>query len=176
VHLSQKISMSSKKDTYTHGFNVPDSYFENFEARFFKDMNLSEIPENGGFTVPDGYFEALDARLNTASTASEVQPKVIQLIRNKHMRYVAAIAACAILIVSLVKNSSPSVGTMADIELTEISEYIETENLDFDTFDVLALLQEDELTDLNTQNQYITDELLESYLFDTLDDATLLTE
>ena len=168
--------MSNKKDTYKHGFNAPEGYLENFEDRLFADKAVFEFPESDGFKIPDGYFEALDARLIAASKAPEAQPKVIQLYRNKYVRYVAAIAACTILMVTIVNGNDPTSGTIEDIELAAISEYIETENVDFDTFDVIALLQEEELTNLNTQNQYVSEETLETYLLETLEDATLLTE
>jgi hypothetical protein len=168
--------MSNKGETYEHGFKTPKGYFEDFEARIFDESAISKLPDASGFKVPEGYFESFEApELLMAASAKET-PKVIQLLRNKYVRYTAAIAASVILILSIVNNNASVVGTIDDIELTAISEYIEDENVDFDTFDVIALLQEDELTNLNTQNQYITDEILEAYLLETLDDATLLTE
>ena len=168
--------MSHQKDTYKHGFNAPEGYLDSFEDRLFANKSVFELPESDGFKIPDGYFETLETRLIAASKAPEAQPKVIQLYRNKYLRYVAAIAACTILIVTIVKGNASTAGTIDDIELAAISEYIESENVDFDTFDVIALLQEEELTNLNTQNQYVSEETLETYLLETLEDATLLTE
>lgn len=168
--------MSNTGDTYKHGFKTPDGYFEDFEARVFDESSISKLPDTSGFKVPDGYFEAFDAaKLLTAASAKE-SPKVIQLFRNNYVRYTAAIAASVLLMLSIVRDNTSGIGSIDDIELTAISEYIEDEDVDFDTFDVIALLQDEELTNLNTQNQYVTDEILEAYLLEALDDATLLTE
>jgi hypothetical protein len=157
-----------------HGFKVPDSYFSDLEDRLVTKLEEEALPESSGFKVPDGYFDELEERLATQLFPKQRNPKIINLINRKRIYYVAGVAASVMLLVSIFNN--PGSGSLDSINLTAIEMYIEEGSADIDPYDVATLLTDEEFDNLLLESSLVSEESLESYLLENLDDTTLLTE
>ena len=165
--------MKDKKQN--SGFNTPKKYFEDFKDRLFHKLREDLIPKESGFTTPKEYFDQLDSSI-LKNTDTTVHPsKVIQLFSKRTLAYAIAIAACATLIVSIT-NRNGSVNTIGNIELTSIESYIEEGNLDMDSYDIASLLGNKELINIISEKEYISEEVIEDYLLEQIEDASILIE
>ncbi|NND63479.1 MAG: hypothetical protein HKN48_09835 [Flavobacteriaceae bacterium] len=162
----------SKEKKYKHGFKTPEDYFENLEERLFTNLNSEQLPEKSGFGVPQGYFDTLEEKV-MEKVKLEAQPKVVSIFRRKTFIYAASIAACAALVFTLY---TPSTITGDDIQLSEIEEYIESDQLDLDTYDIAQLLTDDDIEGLTLDEELFSEETLETYLLENIDDTSLLIE
>ena len=164
-----------KDQKHTSGFGAPKGYFDEFEDRLFSKMSEDQIPKNSGFKVPKGYFDGLEDKTMENYYELNKSKRVIPLFSRKTLVYAASIAASAVLIFSLMKTDNPITDVDA-IEISTIENYIDEGLLGYDTSDVSALLIDDDLTDLMSENDLITEEMLENFLLENIDDATLLIE
>ena len=113
------------KDKKKHtGFETPDGYFDSFEDRLFSKLSEEIIPKESGFSTPEGYFDQLDDRMIKYVEESEDHSKVIPLFTRRTLLYAASIAACAILIFSLMDHPQ-SITHFEDIEISAIETYID---------------------------------------------------
>ena len=161
-----------KEDKYNHGFNAPDDYFEGFEERLFSKLKEAELPKKHGFDVPNGYFEDLEERI-LQNVAEENIVKVIPLFKRKTFIYAVSVAACAALVFSIyTKNTNEEI----PLRIADIEAYINGDAMDLDSYDIAQLLSEDELDNLTFENEIFSQENLEDYLLENLDDTTLLIE
>ena len=125
--------------------------------------------------MPDGYLGTVDekvmARLDTGET------KVISLFSRKTV-YGAIAAAAAVVLAATIFNS-PATGSDSisfdNIDTQTLTEYINSDAIAFSDDDLLDFVSADQLaTDLINENE-ISDESLESYLLENLDDIDLIT-
>ena len=159
-----------------HGFKAPEDYFETFEERLFNKIGEDSLPKEAGFSVPDAYFSGLEDVVLKKVNASEKQTKVIPLFRKRTLFYVASIAACAAILFMVIKTETNSPDGFNDIQLATLDDYIEAGNLELDTYEVLAMLGDDEIAAINIENDFFSEENLEEYLLENIDDNTLLIE
>lgn len=173
----------NKEGKYKHGFTTPKSYFKDFDERLFDGIKngeiegttptlLEDLPAQPGFKTPDGYFDSLEERIIAAAT-SEDKVKVLPLYRRKAFLYTASIAACLALVFSFFANRFASEETL---QVADIEAYFNNDGIDYDTFDIAQLFTESELDNLTLTEALFTEETLEDYLLEHLDDTTLLTE
>ena len=165
--------MNDKK--HSNGFNTPKDYFEGFEERLFSKISEDSLPKESGFKTPQGYFNQLDSVIIDSVNASTKQGKIIPLFGKRTFYYAAAIAACAMLIFTLT-NSTNSINNIDSIEISNIESYIEDGNLDFDYYDIASLLKDEDLNNINQESEYFSDEILEDYLLENIDDSSILIE
>ena len=161
-----------KEEKYNHGFKAPEDYFQDFEERLFSKLKEAELPKDHGFDVPDGYFENLEERIQQNVT-QEKTVKVIPLLKRKTFIYAVSVAACAALVFSIyTKNTSEEIL----LQIADIEAYIEGDAIDLDSYDIAQLLSEDELDNLGLENEIFSQENLEDYLIENLDDTYLIIE
>ncbi len=165
--------MKNKKQN--HGFDLPKNYFEDFEDRLFIKLSEDKLPKESGFGIPDGYFDQLEDRVLKRVTVSEEQGKVIPLFSRRTLAYAVAIAACAVLVFSLVNNNN-TINNIETIEISSIESYIEEGNLGIDSYDVASLLKEEDINNISLENDLFSEELLEEYLLENIDDSSILIE
>ena len=165
--------MKDKK--HKEGFDLPKGYFEEFENRLFNKINSEILPKNNGFTVPEGYFKTLDEKISTNIANVSSQPKVISIVSRKTLLYAVSIAACAVLIFSLINLNNEEI-TINDIDFTSIESYIEEGNIEITNNDLISLLTEDDLNELTIEESLIPEELIEEYLLDNIEDTSILIE
>ena len=164
-----------KDSKHTSGFGTPKGYFEEFEDRLFSKISEDQIPNESGFKVPEGYFDLLENKVLAQIDDLNRSRKVIPLFTRKTLVYAASIAACAVLVFSLINTENP-IYSIDDIEISTIENYIDQGLLGFDSNDLTALLMDEDITGLLSENDLLNDELLEDYLLKNIDDTTLLTE
>lgn len=164
-----------KEDKKTEGFNIPQNYFTDFEERLFLKISEDIIPKEPGFKVPDNYFEQVEDTVLNKVSKSEIihKPKVITLFTKKTLLYAASIAACAAIVFSIF-NLDENINDINDIQISVIEEFIEEGNISFDTYDLSSMLTDEE--DFSIENDLFSEEILEEYLLETIDDTNLFLE
>ena len=158
------------------GFRTPSEYFENFEDRLFHKIEEETLPKETGFSVPDGYFEAFDDKLFDRIGSSKAQGKVISLVRNRKVWFATSIAASLAILFMLLRNDNGLQTEINKIQISSIETYIEEGNLELDSYDISALLNDEELSNLSLKDDLFTEESLQDYLLENIDDTTLLIE
>ena len=164
--------MKDKK--HKEGFDLPKDYFEEFESRLFNRINMESLPKESGFKVPTGYFNDLGKNV-IASVEGSNKTKVISIVSKKTLLYAASIAACAVLVFSLINFNNEEI-TLSDIDFSTIENYIEDGNLEITNYDLTSLLTEEDLNELTIEDSLISEELIEDYLLDNINDTSILIE
>ena len=155
-----------KDNKHKHGFKVPENYFENFEAQLFDKIKSEELPMDSGFRVPEGYFENLEDSIFNKLYVSERRSKVIKLNSKMTLAYVLAIAACLALIISVAVQNKSIVQRLDSLKVASIENYINEGYMDLESYEVMALLNDDDLTNMNLENDIFSEESLETYLME----------
>ena len=162
-----------KEDNKTNGFNTPQNYFEDFEERLFLKISEDIIPKESGFKIPDNYFENVEDVIVNKVNENTPQPKIISLFTKKTILYAVSIAACAAIVFSIF-NVDDGMNEIIPIQVSEIEEYIDEGNISFDTYDLTSMLSEEE--DFSLENDLFSEEILEEYLLESIDDDNLFLE
>lgn len=159
----------------TTGLNTPQNYFEDFEERLFLKISEDIIPKESGFKIPDNYFDQIESTILNKVNEEEIshKSKVITLFTKKTLLYAASIAACATIVFSLF-NVDNTIIDLNEIQLSVIEEFIEEESISFDTYQLTSMLLEDD--DLTLENDLFSEEILEEYLFESIDNTSLFLE
>lgn len=154
--------MKKKHLTYHNhsGFKLPETYFEDFESRFFVKLEAEKsFGEKiaSGYKIPENYFEEFSVPLS-----KNPGPKVIPIFGRKNMWYAASIAAVLVLIFSVfTKNQSPK-AMFPTVDQASIESYFENSQMELSTlqeFEENVELSEPEFSTIN-------EELLLDYLMD----------
>ncbi len=155
------------------GFKTPVDYFDNMESRILDNIKIDETlsVDNTGFDMPDGYLNTIEDAV-FSKLPSTKDAKVVSIFSRRNLIYLSGIAAAILLFFSLFFNSTKTTLDNIDIELVE--NYIINENID--SYEIAALLTENQLTeDLFIDNNVI-DEDLENYILENASIEDLLTE
>lgn len=173
-----------KNNKNIHGFKTPEGYFDAFEDELFAKIAVQELPKRAGFKTPDGYFDLVEDQIMKTVLASETpetslkkEPKVISLFKKQTLGYVAAVAACFILVFSLV-NQKESVSEQLDnLQFATVDTYIDDGNLAIDSYDFASLLTDDDIDNLTFyEDELFSEENLKEYLLDHINEETLLIQ
>ncbi|MBT8263573.1 MAG: hypothetical protein KJO05_12170 [Bacteroidia bacterium] len=164
--------MEEKKNI--SGLQPPEGYFENFEDRMMLKVMEDSLPKSNGFKVPEDYFGQFEGRMIDAISETDA-PKVVSLFRKQAFWYAAAIAASLALIVSLY-NGFGSELSIEDLSASAVEEYIDEGGMGIDSYDVIALLEEEDINELTIPSDEISEESLENYLIENIDETSLLIE
>jgi len=171
--LKSKNQMENNKHK-NNGLELPENYFENFEERLFSKISEDIIPKKTGFSIPEDYFNTLESNVINQIRIADKEVKVISIISKKTILYAASIAAVAILVFSIFSNK-PTI-TINDLDIASIENYIEYGNIDLNTYELTSLLNDNDFEDLTAENEFISEEQLENYLLENIDDTSILTE
>lgn len=145
------------------GFTTPDSYFDTFDQRLLKKLEVQKemaSMSDPGYIVPENYFEDFDARLQ-ARLKNEEKPKVISLISWRNTDYISGVAAILVLMLTVFFRPNDPL-SINQVETASIEDYLNNENLNID--DIASLLNEDDLNFDNFVSNTLTEESLENYL------------
>ncbi|MDC8003617.1 hypothetical protein POV27_06110 [Aureisphaera galaxeae] len=169
--------MEDNKEKYEHGFKVPEGYFDKMEDSLFDALELEKLPKETGFDVPKGYFDTLEDEILQKIKEEEQETKVVPLYRRKVFWYSASIAATVALLATLFFGSDGN-GAMLppDPTLAEIEAYLNEDIASFDSYELAQVLTDEDLDALEMENEILSDESLEEYLLDNIDDPTIFIE
>lgn len=171
-----------KKNKYTTGFKAPEGYFEEFEVRMFDKLKEEQLPKNTGFAVPEGYFDAVEEKILQTETTSNwkvlrnEKPESNNMHRKPILYALAGIAAVLAILLMLYPMSSNSSFSFDDVNAKAVSAYIQDGELDLSADDLSMYLQDEDFDALMMSSEEISVENLSDYLFNNLDDTTLLLE
>ncbi len=156
------------------GFKTPENYFDAVEDNIMnaiKQENNLNLSKETGFKTPENYFDAFeDVVINKIETKNT--PKVITLFSKRNLLYASSIAAAVLLLFNLsIFNKEV---TWDSLDTLTVENYIIDEGID--SYELAALLTDDDFSETDFLEQNITDETLENYLLDNLDLEELIIE
>lgn len=160
------------------GLKVPGNYFEDFKTRMLNKVSSLDgkeevLEDSNPFKVPDSYFEKFEGRLFEKLNKDKKRPKVISITNNKHLSYVAGIAAVlAILFTTHFYNRSQSFG-FEDLEITAVENYL-LETLDLTTPEETPLIKEGDFSFVTSNDAKLNREAVLEYLSENTEDPSLL--
>ncbi|MFC7357041.1 hypothetical protein ACFQO1_05035 [Jejudonia soesokkakensis] len=163
-----------KTNKHIHGFKIPEGYFDSFEDQLFAEIALQEKVKETGFKTPPSYFEALEDVVMGSIKVSEKETPVRTLFTSKKFWLVTAAAACVAFLFSVVNFNSTA--SFSNIDAAMVEAYINDDNLDIDTEDVLAMLDDETIAAFSEQSNLFSAENLEDYLLNNLEDTSFITE
>lgn len=164
--------MKNKK--HEHGFKVPSNYFDEFEEKLFNAIENQSLPKETGFTVPEGYFDSFSVSI-PSNTLEVSETKVVPLYKRPSVLVAASIAACIAIVFSVI-NFGTTTSSIDAIDYASLENYIETGNIDIETYELEAMLDQEVIEDLSNSMVTFSDENLEDYLLNNINDTTLLIE
>ncbi len=164
-----------KKENNIPDFKIPVSYFETFEERLFSKISEENFPKSNGFKIPEAYFDSLEQQVLKRVHTSEKPSKVIQMFPKKYYGYAATIAACLIIGFAIFNNKTSQTNLDA-LQLAAIDTYIEDGNLNLDLYDLTSFIDDEDINDVNFENKKFSDNALENYLLENVDEETLINE
>ena len=162
-----------KRKKIHHGLQVPPSYFETLEDAIFIKIAEEKLPKVTGFKVPTTYFNSLEDQLLSNCNAKKT-PKVISLTVKTYLSIAASVAA--ILLVALFVIFNKKTISIDSIQTSEIEAYVKAGNLELNTLDIAQLMTEEDIETLHIDAVSFTEENLENYLLESINDTSLLTE
>lgn len=146
------------------GFKTPDGYFDAFDERLLKKLNVNKEMasiSDSGFKVPDNYFETFDDKLQAHLKNENSSTKVIKLNPWRKVAYLSGVAASIALLLTFLLNSKGQL-TINQIETASIENYLIDQNLN--AYDIASFLNEEDLIVDNFISSSLTEESLENYL------------
>lgn len=146
------------------GFKTPDGYFDAFDERLLKKLNVKKEMasiSDSGFKVPDNYFETFDDKLQARLKNENSSTKVIKLNPWRKVAYLSGVAASIALLLTFLLNSKGQL-TINQIETASIENYLKDQNLN--AYDIASFLNEEDLIVDNFVSSSLTEESLENYL------------
>ncbi|MEZ4857929.1 MAG: hypothetical protein R2781_03890 [Flavobacteriaceae bacterium] len=162
-----------KEKKYSHGFKVPPSYFDTLEEKLITSIQEDALPKQTGFSIPKDYFDSIEEKVVDIAFQKK-ESRLIFLFSKKHLGYAASIAAVLLIALSVFFNQKTY--SLDTLPPSEIEAYVTNGNLDLNTQDIAQLLTEDDLESLQIETVFISEENLENYLLETINDTSLLIE
>ncbi|WP_040253482.1 hypothetical protein [Psychroserpens mesophilus] len=153
----------------TSGFTTPKDYFSTVEEQILNETSLKNKVDKAGFVVPDKYFDTVDQDI---LNRLENDTPVINLRSRRTFYYVAGIAASLVLMLNVFYTSETI--TINDVETASIENYLE--DSDYTSYELAALLTEDELNSFNLINTEISEASIEDYLLNHVTIEDLIIE
>ena len=156
------------------GFKTPDNYFDTVEDNIMnaikQESNLN-LSKETGFKTPDNYFETIeDAVINRLNKKDG--SKVIKLFSRRNLIYASSIAAAILLLFNL--SIFDKELTFDSLDTQTVENYIISEGID--SYELAALLSEDDFSEVNFLDETINAETLENYLLENLELEELIIE
>jgi len=178
-----------------HGFNVPNAYFNTIEDGLFAEINASKLNcDKTAYKTPNAYFKTIEDLVVTKLKAQTLKKEVTTAIPDGYFetledqvltkindtskirnlkiisKYVVPITiAASFLIIFLLNNTSKSI-TFEDLATSEIEEFIENGDINYDV-ESLALI----FPEVTLDDTYYTSTLSDSDVLNYLNENDLET-
>ena len=168
--------MSNLDNIKQSGFKAPKGYFTNLEDRIIDEIKLDNALKKGNessFMMPDGYLDGLEDVI--MSKLPKEETKVVSIFRRSNLVYLSGVAAAILILVAVFVNTGNSLN-LETLDDEMVESYIIDEGID--TYELAALLTEEELTTLDTEifTNTFTDDSLEDYLLENADMESILDQ
>ena len=169
-----KMAPTLSKIASNHGFNVPDTYFNTVEDGVFAEINASKInTDKTIYKTPDTYFESIEDLVVTKikvgifqkETSRSVPESYFETLEDtvfnriketskvstlkKLSKYVAPIAIAASFLIIFILNSTSNNITFETLATSEIEEFIENGNINYDAESLASIFPEVTLEETN---------------------------
>lgn len=177
-----------KKNQHTRSseYKLPEDYFKSFEKDLFEHIELeketpilSSINKSNSFKLPERYFETLDQKIEDRiqEVTKQKNTKTISLVSRSHLLYISGIAAMIAIVFAVTFYETQNPVSLDSLEINAIAEYIEEGNIEFNTEDIAAILDENSLDDELFESDEFSDEELIQYLSEKeLDNEMIYTD
>lgn len=152
------------------GFKVPDGYFDKLTDRVLENIPNDVEVEHAGFKIPKDYLGTLEDRI--MSQVKE-ESKVIPLHTSSSKQWLYPLLAIAALFIGIITLNGLFTNdqiNFADLEDSEITEYLIDSNFLHDEESIELLFADNSILSEISIEQNITDGELLEYL---IEDATL---
>lgn len=154
--------MDNTKKHIKTGFKTPDNYFNTFEDTLYEQLSINT---KTGFEAPKDYFEDLEEKL-LKKIEQPKKSKLISLVNKKQFLSFSSIAAAFIIAFFIVKPSELNPLNFNDIEYADYEDYLNTEELDISSNELVELLEIDSEDLNNISFVTIENENILNYLSD----------
>lgn len=145
--------------TYKHGFKMPEGYLDSFESKL--QEKLTQELKN------DLMNPSMIAIVNEG-----VKDKKVFTVR-KLLYTGVAVAACLAIYVAVMNTETPA--SIDDIAMTTLEDYLFENTTTFSLDEIASQFPEETITTIE-DDALISDEQLEAYLIDNLNNNTLILE
>ncbi len=156
------------------GFKTPENYFDSLEDQIMNTIKTNHTLgniEDTGFKIPNEYIDNVEDAVFSKLRLEE-KTKVVSLFSKRNLMYVSGLAATMLIFFSIFMNSNEETIETIDIELVE--NYIIDE--DIDSYEIAALLTNEDLSEDFLVESNIMDESLETYILENISIEDLLIE
>lgn len=154
------------------GFKTPEDYFDSLEQRLFSQAKLKGQLDSSGFAMPENYLNGLEDTI--LNKIAKEEPKVISIFSKRTWIYASSIAAAVLLLFTLsILQTKPTSFETLDIETVE--NYILEENV-VDSYELAALMTEEELTESGFIDANFDENHIETFLLEHLEVEDLLLD
>ncbi len=165
------------KNIDTPGFKTPSNYFDAVEENVMKEIELARsISKKSSFLTPPSYFSSLEDKTLKKVATVKKEPKVISILKSNTYKYVAGIAAIAVLLLSIFNISGEETFDFSSIEKSQISYFVEQGYITVSDYELESLISEQALNEAGLLTADISSEELFDYLANDLDVATYMYE
>ncbi|GGD58889.1 hypothetical protein [Muriicola marianensis] len=154
-----------------NGFTTPPGYFEGLSERVLnklEEKDTSALPSKEGFKIPEGYFDGLEEKIQDKTLQRETKVFTLKPFR-PFLYAAAAIAVLVVLIIGLEKNNT-STPTFDDLAQAEITQYIESRDLELSSYELAEVLPVSELEIGDFMESSVDQDEILDYLEDSIDD------
>lgn len=159
-------------------FKVPENYFETLEAHVMANVDSLSAPKSiqkgqNPYKIPKDYFEEFDSRLFEKLEETPKPGKLISLFNRESYYYIAATAAVFVAIITTVFFNDPEPVENPAIEMLALEDYID-ESMEFSTFDISELFQEDSsIPEISPAADFDKEAVLE-YLNENIEETAII--
>lgn len=171
AHVVQVQKMTEK--TNSHGFKTPNDYLESMERQLLDRIDEINLPRHHGLSTPLHYFEQIEDRILSRVSDESREIKVVPFYAKHWIPWVSGMAACLVAGFFIWNQISVPAEVFAD---NEISTYIENGTLGVESQDLAQLLTAADIEELALEADFLTDENLDDYIIEHLDESNLYQE
>ena len=160
-HIAPKLAELKKRGT---GFVVPKGYFELLNFKLEEQIfNKNSIPDGYFDTLEDQVFDRLNSETKVVNFKSIFVKRVIPY----------TVAASLLLFVSLQFFNKKATDSFANIEISEIEEWIDYGEIELNSYEIASVYEDEDFENLEI-NQFSDSDLID-YLDDIDIESLMLT-
>lgn len=138
-------------------FEVPKDYFKTVEDKVIHTIKSNN--QKNDFSIPENYFETLE---DSVFEKIRREPKTIRL-KNRFVKTFIPLAAASLLLFITFQlfNDTSSTDLLANLEVSEIENWIDNGDLELDSYEIAAIYENVDFEELEINQQYNDESLIE---------------